>query len=478
MEAMSGVNVIIRSCLIAASCTAIANAADVVSWYTDIGAARQASAQQHKPLLVHFWAPDCLPCRIVDRDVFSQAAVGQALESLYVPVKLNAREASGLASELGVDRWPMDVIVGLNGQVISRMVSPQNPEQYIARITQVSNQQQVQRTATETNPASWSTTSAQAPWPPQQVRAPLGVPESGPAAPPTAGPGVAQSSPSPQHSIAQHQPPSAPQEIVNPYVRPRAEHAMATQAGPAASVYGGASGRMAYDQNRVADAAPPVNPPSVAQQPTYNAPAAPEYGYAAQQAAPSGPATEYPQPAHGHAPQAGYEPTPSGYEPTKAAHAYAPASDPAGYAAAGPIPHPGATAGVEQTTSPPAKPPVGLDGFCAVTLADEQKWSEGDPKWGAIHRGKLYLFSSEKHRQRFMANPDSFSPMLAGYDPVAFVEHGKAVEGKRAHGVVFNDQVFLFSGEETLKQFWNSPHRYEGLVLQAMQGGTRGQVWR
>src|SRR5262249_18608426 len=61
---------------------------------------------------------------------------------------------------------------------------------------------------------------------------------------------------------------------------------------------------------------------------------------------------------------------------------------------------------VDPTQLPPGSPPLGLDGFCAVSLVERKKWVAGDPLWGAIHRGRTYLFSGEGERQRFMANPD------------------------------------------------------------------------
>jgi protein disulfide-isomerase len=116
----------------------------------------------------------------------------------------------------------------------------------------------------------------------------------------------------------------------------------------------------------------------------------------------------------------------------------------------------------------PALPPVGLEGYCPVTLAEEVKWVHGDKRFGAVHRGKLYLFTSEGAQKKFLAEPDRFSPVLSGYDPVRFAESGKLVDGKRAHGLTYNNQVYLFTDEESLRKFQTSPRPFADTVYQAM----------
>jgi hypothetical protein len=59
--------------------------------------------------------------------------------------------------------------------------------------------------------------------------------------------------------------------------------------------------------------------------------------------------------------------------------------------------------------------------------------------------------------------------VLSGYDPVKFSEQGQLVDGRRQHGVFFQNQVFLFSDESTLERFWKSPDAFAQAVHQAMQ---------
>ncbi|MCA9269205.1 MAG: DUF3508 domain-containing protein, partial [Planctomycetales bacterium] len=118
---------------------------------------------------------------------------------------------------------------------------------------------------------------------------------------------------------------------------------------------------------------------------------------------------------------------------------------------------------------PAGPPPQGLDGFCPVTLLEKGAWQRGDERFGIIHRGRLYLFASEADKEKFWTNPDHYSPVLSGNDPVEFVESGRLVPGDRRHGVFYRDRVYLFTNEASLQRFWSSPQRYADHALQAMR---------
>ena len=124
----------------------------------------------------------------------------------------------------------------------------------------------------------------------------------------------------------------------------------------------------------------------------------------------------------------------------------------AGLAGAGPTnpPTPGAA-----VTLPPGCPPVGLDGYCAVSLAENRRWVPGDRRWGAIHRGRTYLFAGPGEQRRFLADPDRYAPLFSGNDIVLAADLGQVVPGMRQHGVFLlpSGRVLLFASEETLAKF-------------------------
>ena len=116
---------------------------------------------------------------------------------------------------------------------------------------------------------------------------------------------------------------------------------------------------------------------------------------------------------------------------------------------------------------------MGLEGYCCVTLMEEQKWVKGDKKWGCIHRGRLFLFSSQDYRDRFQKSPDMFSPLLGGSDPVDYHAQGKLTDGLRKHGVFYGEDdgpavIVLFANAENRDKFEADPAEYLRAVRQAM----------
>jgi YHS domain-containing protein/thiol-disulfide isomerase/thioredoxin len=132
-------------------------------------------------------------------------------------------------------------------------------------------------------------------------------------------------------------------------------------------------------------------------------------------------------------------------------------------------------------------PPIALEGFCPVTLletvardpADRAAWKKGDRRFGAIHRGRTYLFASAEQQQKFLANPDAYAPVLAGCDPVRYAERGEVVDGKRAYGLVTPDRrIFLFADETSRNRFEQAPAAYSNAIQQAMLRSDSGNLYR
>ena len=98
----------------------------------------------------------------------------------------------------------------------------------------------------------------------------------------------------------------------------------------------------------------------------------------------------------------------------------------------------------------------------------------GDRRWGVEHRGRVYLFTSDDAKKKFLKDADYYAPVLSGNDPVLLTEQRKAVDGMRKHGVFYRDRVYMFSSEITLEKFSQSPARYAALVA-AMEAQVNGQ---
>jgi protein disulfide-isomerase len=122
--------------------------------------------------------------------------------------------------------------------------------------------------------------------------------------------------------------------------------------------------------------------------------------------------------------------------------------------------------------------PLGLEGYCPVTLVDHGTWAEGRVQYGARHRGRTYLFAGVEQQQTFLANPDRYAPALSGDDPVLAMESGVSTPGQRRYGVTYQSRMYLFTSPETRAAFTANPTRYSAGVLVAERGpqvadGTR-----
>ncbi len=440
-----------------------------VQWMQDIESAKAVAQQSGRLVLVHFWTPECVPCRALDLNVFSQPSVAAAVESQFVPVKLNANENPGTAQGFGITQVPTDVVLTPDGRVVAMSISPSAPSTYVAGLTQVARQyagSQHNTYAAASQPAQVNSAYAnlpinsQPPATPQQSQpaasnSPYTWPASQtatttPASPPARyassyqTPGVnPQVTPTQQPNVTQTWPAAPasttpPASVQNPYAQPQAAY---SQAQPS---YGQAQ-QPSYTQPQ----------PSYAQpQPSY---AQPQPSYAQAQGSPAPSQTLNP------------------YTAGPVAQSQPPATTRSAQMAAQQPVAPPATPDASQL--PAGAPPLGFEGYCPVSMRNQWKWLAGDPQWGAIHRGRTYWFAGQREQQQFLSNPDYYSPALAGIDAVLALDHGQMVPGSREHALDYDNQFYLFSSEATLQQFTTDPARYAEQVRQAM-AGTTGQIVR
>jgi|694.fasta_scaffold113547_2 YHS domain-containing protein len=131
-----------------------------------------------------------------------------------------------------------------------------------------------------------------------------------------------------------------------------------------------------------------------------------------------------------------------------------------------------------QATQPqanaPESMPLGLEGYCPVTLAAKGVWTEGRAQYGVRHRGRTYLFASAAEQQTFLADPDRYAPALSGDDPVVALDQGRSLPGQRRYGVTCSSRMYLFSSPETRAAFQAHPDRYTARIAQAEQPASAG----
>lgn len=163
-------------------------------WLHDYAEARRESRRLNMPLVVHFSATWCGPCKVMERDTLSTPAVRQLLGREVLGVKLDFDRDRGLADAFGVMLVPADVVVAPDGKILGSRTGQQRPGPYSAALRQWGKQfkrPDVQPTAPARplNPTTLPQHSIAAapsrPIPPSQpVLQPMPLGEPGPAAQP------------------------------------------------------------------------------------------------------------------------------------------------------------------------------------------------------------------------------------------------------------------------------------------------------
>jgi YHS domain-containing protein/thioredoxin-related protein len=105
---------------------------------------------------------------------------------------------------------------------------------------------------------------------------------------------------------------------------------------------------------------------------------------------------------------------------------------------------------------------LGFDGFCLVSLLDENRLRQGDASYSTEHRGQTVCFFSDEHRQKFLANPERFWPVANGQCLVSTKDGRGAELGDPRVGVIWRGKLWFFSDRETQQRFLAMPQQYGG----------------
>jgi YHS domain-containing protein len=440
----------IAAFVVVVTASTAAEAQQVWRWAKNLDEARRSAAETNRLVLIHFGANDCAPCQKLEREVFSQPGFGEGLVQDYVGVKVNVDLYPATARQFQVESWPTDVIITPEGQIVEKFISPRSGPGYVAKMAQVAG--------THHHAAAVAASPYQRPvvnYGAVRVSA-----HQGPAAASVAQPAVNQTPPAAAERFTNTQPaaPSAPPQVA--------------QAAPQRDRYADyyeQQGSQGYSQDSYPAQNPYVQPPQQPVTPTQDA-------YAGYQAPAAPPVAPVSPPVTSVAPpqQDRYADYRAGQHATAVAppasldgtyqRPVAPPMQAGPVASQPPVANastqPSSKPAVTQNQLPAGAAPIGLDGYCPVTLMEQQRWVSGDVRYGITHEGRTYLFTSAAERDKFWQQPHRFCPVMAGNDPVIATDNGQMLTGRREHGLFVNGRIYLFASEETLTQFERNRDRY------------------
>lgn len=119
--------------LIAVPQTVCAQAAGDV-WLTDFDAALAEAQRLDRPLLVHFYADWCGPCRQMEQNVLHRDAVKNALRQHVVAVKINTDRNPEVTERYGINSLPTDLFIEPNGTRIVESTGYRSQSEYTTAV--------------------------------------------------------------------------------------------------------------------------------------------------------------------------------------------------------------------------------------------------------------------------------------------------------------------------------------------------------
>lgn len=468
--------VVLGTCLAAAagstSAADEAGAASLVAgatvpWHASLPAARHASLVSRRPVIVIFTAGNTASGAALVRDVFPAPETVALLTAGFEPVCIDVDVDPTTARTYGIGSVPTACILDSQDRLLARLDCPTVPAAFVAAVHRASQEAAAAQASGAVVPVA--TTPGQSDF----------VTRANATAPPAVGASPAHT---PFDAAAPEEPtlPATPPAMAAaPSVWP-AEAASRSMPMASAPVVG--AGRPSLDPapaSAPAAATPPWldSRPILPQPPAAVATAQPAPATnqitAAPPTAAATPAAEPATPDKSSASESFFaaltKPFTFFSKPKQAD------TKPAGVAAA--EPPPGSIAG-SIAADAIAPMPLGLEGYCPVSLIDKGTWVEGRAQWGARHRGRTYLFAGQEQQRAFLADPDRYAPALSGDDPVLACDSGRQVAGQRRYGVSYQSRTYLFSSPETRAAFAADPQRYTTRVTIAERPMARDTVVR
>ncbi|AMV39448.1 thioredoxin family protein [Planctomyces sp. SH-PL62] len=103
---------------------------------------------------------------------------------------------------------------------------------------------------------------------------------------------------------------------------------------------------------------------------------------------------------------------------------------------------------------------VELSGYCPVSLVAEKRLVEGQAEYAVAHQGRVYKFANLVTFNLFRRDPDRYVPANNGRCPVEQLDQGKEAPGDPRFGALYKGRLYLCASKQDRLRFVGDPDRY------------------
>jgi YHS domain-containing protein len=101
-----------------------------------------------------------------------------------------------------------------------------------------------------------------------------------------------------------------------------------------------------------------------------------------------------------------------------------------------------------------------LSGYCPVSLVADRRLIQGQVEYTVTHEGRLYRFANMLTFNLFRRDPERYVPVNNGDCPVTQVDRGIRQPGNPKFGMLYEGRLYLCASDADRKHFFEQPARY------------------
>ena len=129
-------------------------------------------------------------------------------------------------------------------------------------------------------------------------------------------------------------------------------------------------------------------------------------------------------------------------------------------------PKPDAVAATEPPKSIKKEEHVALLGYCPVSMVSEKQLIRGQTEYTLNHEGRLYKFANRITFNLFRREPERYVPVNEGNCPVRQLDQNEAVAGEPRWGVLYQGRLYLLRLKTDRLRFVQEPSRYAAVGVE------------